>query len=64
MRLEWDVKSAHLRRSGGHGHVIRSDGDFDTLFQVRAEVQRLRPLLTRLLSGAPGNKHANKQTNG
>lgn len=27
-------------------------------------MQRLRPLLTRLLSGAPANKHANKQTNG
>lgn len=56
-------KLSHLCGSGGHGHVIRSDSDVNTLFQLRTEVKRLGPLLTGFLSGAPGNKQTNGWVN-
>ncbi len=60
---EKHIKLNHLCGSGGHGHVIRSDSDVNTLFQLRTEVKRLGPLLTGFLSGAPGNKQTNGWVN-
>lgn len=46
----------HLSGGRGHGHVCGGDGDVDALLQLRAEVLRQLPFLTRFLPGASEHK--------
>lgn len=50
------ARRGHLGGGRGHRHVRGGDGDVDTLLQLRAEVLRQLPFLTRFLPGASEHK--------